>query len=281
MVVASNSDLDSIRGKVGTRPIVLVEHGAGQTYSGAGAYSDGGDLRGCSLILAPGPYSLAKRRRFCPTVKIVMVGLLKLENLLAVREDGEEARRASDVPTVVFGWHWDCKTCPESRATWPRWIEAVAKMAADDMGWNVLGHAHPREWHRILPFYQEWGIQTVKRFDDAMAKADLYVVDNSSTAFEAAALGVPVLLLDSPVYQKARHGLRFGVEGAAFRHCSEPSLLHEACLKTHAESKTVVQAQYSVLDRVYSPALGGPAKAAEAIIELSTYYAAWKTRRKI
>jgi CDP-glycerol glycerophosphotransferase (TagB/SpsB family) len=41
-------------------------------------------------------------------------------------------------------------------------------------------------------------------------RADLYIIDNSSTAYEFAAAGRPVVLMNAPSYRKdISHGIRF------------------------------------------------------------------------
>jgi hypothetical protein len=53
------------------------------------------------------------------------------------------------------------------------------------------------------------GIETLREFSDVISWADVYAVDNSSTLFEAAALGLDVILLDAPWYSDFPGSLRF------------------------------------------------------------------------
>ena len=61
---------------------------------------------------------------------------------------------------------------------------------------KLIGHAHPRVWAVAEKFYREVGIEPVQDFADVVSRAFVYVVDHSSTAYEWAALGRPVVLMD-------------------------------------------------------------------------------------
>jgi CDP-glycerol glycerophosphotransferase (TagB/SpsB family) len=54
------------------------------------------------------------------------------------------------------------------------------------------------------------GIRQLESFDAVCTEADIYMVDNSSTLFEFAALGRPVIVVNAPSYRRrTKHGLRF------------------------------------------------------------------------
>ena len=74
----------------------------------------------------------------------------------------------------------------------------------------MIGHGHPRAWPTLKIVYDHWGIEKVRSFDHVMSRADCYVVDNSSTLYEFAATGRPVVVLNCPRYRRdVHHGLRF------------------------------------------------------------------------
>lgn len=260
VVVASYGDLCRVRGNPERGPLVLCEHGAGQTYSGAGrdAYADGVDLAGVSLCLVPGPHAYAKRVRVAgPRTRVAQVGLTKLHDLLSAREGHVKGVK----PTIAFGWHWDCRVCPETRSTWSTWMGAVDLLRRSG-NWNVVGHGHPREWFRLLTAYSARGIHAEPKFDRVMGQADLYCVDNSSTAFEALAAGVPVLLLESWSGSET-HGLRFGPESRCMDRCTRPDMLREA-VELVLSDAGALERQSAVLAHVYAPP-GGPGRAADEL----------------
>jgi len=113
--------------------------------------------------------------------------------------------------TIALSWHWDCRQVPETRWAFPHFADAVRQLP-HDLGpdYHVIGHGHPRAWRRLRAFYEDAGIEPVEDFEDVLDRADLYVCDTSSTLYEFASTGRPVLCLNAPWYRfEATHGLRF------------------------------------------------------------------------
>lgn len=102
----------------------------------------------------------------------------------------------------------NCKIVPETRTALP-WYRKKLDLVLDGP-WDVIGHGHPRAWPTLKIVYDHWGIEKVRSFDHVMSRADCYVVDNSSTLYEFAATGRPVVVLNCPRYRRdVHHGLRF------------------------------------------------------------------------
>jgi UDP-N-acetylglucosamine:LPS N-acetylglucosamine transferase len=73
-----------------------------------------------------------------------------------------------------------------------------------------MGHAHPHAARQIRRFYDSVGIEFIENFDDVLDIADVYAADATSTIYEAAACGIPVVLLNAPYYRRDVHqGIRF------------------------------------------------------------------------
>lgn len=212
VVVAGPNDLR----RCGKRPVIFVEHGAGQAYSEPHvSYSGGPGRDAVMLFLCPNEVVAERNRATYPDAAVEVVGSPRVEALVAagrdgtplppasIEFDGEKTRgrlpAAASKPRVVVSFHWDCPLAPESRWAYPHFAEALPEVVER---FDVVGHGHPRfaSWWR-----QCWGalrVPYVPRFEDAMAGADLYVCDNSSTLFEAAALDLPVVVMNAPWYRR-------------------------------------------------------------------------------
>lgn len=222
IVVASFTDLQIVRhGRYSAgRPLVFLEHGAGQTYrrwpesdehdrhqSNAG----GRAREGVSLFLCPNEMVAELN---APLGKTEVIGCPKLPDLRRARARRHDMRGpASPMPTVAFSFHWhNTQQGPEADWAWPPYEEAVREFVkAHRRDVRILGHGHPRIWNpHWLETWTHLGVEPVEHFVDVVAQSDLLVADNSSIIFEACAVDLPVLLLNAPYYRKdVEHGLRF------------------------------------------------------------------------
>lgn len=190
-----------------SRPVCLVEHGAGQTYEGlhSDGYAGGGGRERVSLFLCPSERVADLNRAAYPTAQVEVVGCAKLDHPPARAPRGER-------PIVALTWHWRCNVAVETRPALDHYRDAVRRLAATGR-YELLGHAHPRLWDDGDPpneLYDELGIEWTRSWPEVLARADLLCFDNTSAGYEAAALGIPVLALDSPEWRdEPRHGLRF------------------------------------------------------------------------
>lgn len=205
-VVAAYSDMVSCR----QRPIVLVNHGVGQTYRGDSraalhpAYSGGTQRENVVLFLCPSERDAAANRKAYPDVRHEVVGCPKLDTWWEKRPENIPENIP---PVVAVSWHFPLRLCPETMWAFPEYHEAVVELAKTH---HVIGHAHPRAWERLRPWYDEHLIEPVEHFADVLDRADVYVCDNSSTIYEFASTDRPVVLLNASWYRRnVEHGLRF------------------------------------------------------------------------
>lgn len=281
VAVASYQDLRRVR----PRPAVMVNHGAGQTYGGdpddvkAAAhpsYSGGSERDHVALNICPGPYDLATVTDAQPDVPAVAVGCPKLDRYgaqplaspeHAVGRRSRDGHRRKGKATVVVSFHADVGLCPESRWAWPHYGDDALATLRDDPRWTVYGHAHPRAWPHLRRRYDALDIATVEHFDDVLAmRPDLYVIDNSSTAYEAAAVDIPVLLLNAPWYRRdVHHGLRFWdlLPGVM---CDRPDELVDAVADGLWDGPTARALRRTATAAVYAAVDGGAAGRAAAAI---------------
>lgn len=231
VVVASFQDVNAA-GTLGR--VALLEHGSGQSYGPARRGEPGGPGFGhVSLFLCPSTRVADRWRARYPGTPAEVVGVAKLDPWIGGPSgDGTGFRRSPcscpsdrascgwhglDAPpvTLAVSFHWPNTSAPgrygdtaleHYRPHLPQLVQALG--ARED---RVIGHAHPRiagglrhEWERRCR------VEFVEHFDDVLDRADVFAVDNSSTLFEFAATGRPVVVLNAPWYRRdGGPGLRF------------------------------------------------------------------------
>lgn len=193
------------------RKVALMEHGVGQTYRESGvvthaAYAGADRCDRIDLFLCPNQRVAGLNRTACPDARIEVIGDPYLDRL-------QHTVVRNPVFDVGFTWHWDCRfgpdepQIPELQCTFAWWEPAVRGVAER---WSVLGTAHPRAQASLFARYRRMGVPTETAFDRFVSSAKVLVCDNSSAMFHAAALGIPVVVLNHPEYRRnVDHGLRF------------------------------------------------------------------------
>lgn len=195
------------------RPVALVEHGAGQTYirdDGTihGGYSGGRNRSKAGLFICPSTTVADRNHKTYPNATSVAVGCPRLDDLLAARQ----TRHDDTGLNIGISFHWDCAIVPESGSAFGEFKEQIEEFVswARLCGFNILGHGHPKAWPFLYGWWSDMGVTPVKEWSEVAAVADVYIIDNSSTMFEAAALDIPVVVLESGKWRKGvDHGLRF------------------------------------------------------------------------
>lgn len=260
LVVAGHSDLVPFK----HLPCVLVEHGAGQRYLGVenGSYAGGPGRENVRLFLCPrDDVAQANLERY-PQASAQVVGSPILDRVPPVYDE-------TLPPGVSF--HWACALAPETRPALPHYQKALRSL-------DFVGHGHPRTWKRIHHLWWSMGKESEENFAELMDRTSVYVMDNSSTIFEAAALGKPVVLLNAPWYRRdVEHGLRFWSEAEIGIQVDEPWDLEGAIQDALRDERRDLREK--VVSRVY-PMLDGQAsiRAAKAIGEVDVERVAIKLR---
>lgn len=219
VVVASYVDELAARG----RPICLLEHGAGQNYgpNDITPYVAAVDRDAVELYLCPNQTCADARAHVFPHARIAVVGCPKLDPFHLAGPKPMSAR-----PVVAFTWHWPCSTWPESKSAWAHYRRGFATIVQElrAAGCDVIGHGHPRFIHSLRRWYRTLDIPVVERLSQVFELADIFVCDNSSAMFEAASIGIPVVVLNCPDYRRSvNHGLRFWDKAGIGPNCSTPS----------------------------------------------------------
>ena len=210
VLVAGGADLQS----VGDRPVALMEHGAGQTYIDSDNISYAGGLgrERVELFLCPSEAVANANLSSWPAARARVVGVPYLDEWLERRSELEEQRKRS-APMVVISFHWPARVSIESGTAWPDWCHQLSalKQSCDRRGWQLRGHGHPKVIDNLRRAYKEANIRVVESWQEVMAQASLYIVDNSSTLYEFAAAGAgkTIALRSSKWRRDVHHGLRF------------------------------------------------------------------------
>ena len=178
----------------------IASHNSDRAFDPSYSGSGGQRHHGVIGYICPSE-TVAARWRNAPAAA---VGCPKLDLMAGLRAATD---RSDDPPLVVFAWHWDCLLVPETRSALDHYVADLPalKERIEQQGWDVQHHFHPK-W-RGAP------IDASNVLADEVSVfrwASLLVVDNSSLAYEAAALDIPVVLLNAPWYRRdVEHGLRF------------------------------------------------------------------------
>ncbi len=272
VVVAAHSDLLAAH-KAGARKIVLMQHGAGQSYlSGAkkyqhSSYPGGRGHERAALALFPNQQSYDHhRQRYGDRVPAEVVGCPKLDSWVDL-----PPKPRSDPPMVVISFHWRCKVAREAGTVWDDygWDAIHALVEMRDAGEIDLAvHAHPRIADEVLNAWPgHWRVPFLDSFGSVRDVADLYVCDNSSTMFEFAAHDRPVVVMNSPRWRRnIHHGGRFWDWAAVGPQVDGPVGLHDAVQSALEDGIIRRETRRWVVSEVY-PYLGSASQRAAAAIE--------------
>lgn len=259
-VVASYYDLTKVRAQ--GRPVVLVEHGAGQSYTGEthGSYVGGADRFGVVGVIVPGDDSLARHRAAHPTISAVAVGCPKMDRWLRGVPPA-----APEPGLVAFAWHWDREAIPEARSAWTYYAPYLGKVAERC---PVLGHGHPLERGRWRHRYAELGWPFAERLGEVFTRASVLVADNTSAMFEFALLGRPVVVLNAPWYRRdVQHGGRFWDWADVGLQCDDPHTLPDVIAEALTDPPDVARRRREIVAQIYAVRDGSSAKHAAAFID--------------
>jgi hypothetical protein len=272
VVVAGYADMLSVRGAGGR--IALTTHGIGQSYAGRPDCvqhigSPGGLDRGdVSLFLHPGPHPAARDRKAYPRARVEMVGSPRLDRLPHRQRSGE--------PVVAVSTHW-CATLPPAPELhsglmcqhYGQWHGIRQALSALAKRYRVIGHGHPRLIDRITDeLWEPMGIEVVRSFDDVCRMADVYVSDNSSTIYEFAATGRPVVLMDPPWYDRnVGHGLRFWSAAHVGPHVTDPRTLTDTVAEALEDGNGHRRDREDALSMVYAYRDSAASRAAVVLMD--------------
>lgn len=265
VVVASYGDQKRVRREGRTR-IARAEHGAGQSYfgdmrfGGNASYAGGRDNHDASLFLCPNEESAARWQDAYPRARTEVVGCPKLDHLPARRDD-------RDI-TCAISFHFDINIIPETRWAWPAYKPHIPALAER---FNVIAHAHPKGLGFLHRYFMRMGIEVVENFADVCRRADVYAVDNSSTLFEFAATGRPVVPLNDPGFRReVIHGGRFWDWATVGLQVDDPRTLADTVERALEDPPEQRAERERVLGLVYAHRTGAAQRAADVLVDWAT-----------
>lgn len=254
VIVAGGMDLAAIRNPI------LLEHGAGQHYRDLThvAWSGGTERDHVRLFIVPNhDVARANLKRY-PEIPNVCAAP-RVEQLAL-----GASRRVRDL--IVFGRHWDSALLPELSSAWPHHFPAIRNYCLSHE--DTALHFHPRCADVGRSLAREWGREYIARWEDVIDRAAVYVVDNSSTGFEFAAMPGyrPVVWLNAPHYRRdVEQGLRFWRHVDVGDQCDEPEDLPAAIYKAGIWQDWRIEQQAEHIAQVYPYIFGSAERAARAI----------------
>lgn len=261
--VALSASWPDVRGARQYQQRVLMEHGSGQSYHDERSphYAGGWGRDAVNLFLAPNDRVLRLNSDVNPKAEHALVGTPKLDVFFThpLREPEFD---------VAVSFHWRCRVCPETTSGFDFFKPAVLELAKR---FDVRGHAHPRLWGEASEWYRRSGITTLPHFGAVLSSCGVYVCDNSSTIYEFAAVGKPVVVLNPPTYRKwVEHGLRFWEYADVGLQCDDPDLLPSTVELAMQDPEHVRERRHEVTEALYPYRDGKCAeRAVEAIRSLS------------
>jgi hypothetical protein len=191
VLVTSAGDLGRAN-RFPNRPIALMNHGIGGTY-GRASRPHVPDLPNVSLLLFASDYVATEARKAYPGMRIEVTGS-PFADWLPRKEPGPQ--------TVAISFHWDTSTnraTAEKHPALPHYRAALPEIVKR---FHVIGHGHPKSIEEYGVMWEAMGVEVVREFTDVCRRADLYVCDTSSSIYEFAATGRPVVLLNAPWYRR-------------------------------------------------------------------------------
>lgn len=211
IIVAGMTDKDRWAGE--RRPIIYVEHGAGQSYDGDeravgnGSFSGGRGFDSVVLFICPS-YRVAMRwQARYPDADVAVVGCPKLDSL----RDLDTSMASTPLVAVTFRWDGPLSV-PETMSALPHYVKGLRPLgrALGLAGAALVGHAHPRSLRLRVGTWAAVGAPLWADGGEVLCKADVLVGDNTSLLYEFASLGKPVVVMNAPWYRRdVEHGLRF------------------------------------------------------------------------
>ncbi|MEO6566217.1 MAG: CDP-glycerol glycerophosphotransferase family protein [Casimicrobiaceae bacterium] len=211
VLVCSYGDLIAAEKNSPSRTIIYMEHGTGHAF-GTAAYPNGiGKRDYASLFLAPNVYT-EKLIHSVRDTRVEIIGTPKMdvyEGMFSEVQKKVELVGRPSPPVIAIAFHWGDRHSvpPESGSAWEHYKDVLPELHRK---YKIIAHGHPLAQHIYKPEFERMGIEWVETFNEVLLRADLYINDLSSTLYEFACTGKPVIILNAPWFRRDVHwGIRF------------------------------------------------------------------------
>jgi CDP-glycerol glycerophosphotransferase (TagB/SpsB family) len=168
------------------------------------SYAGGTGQQNVAMFLNPNHWANDRWKLYYPHIPCEIVGSPKMDALSLLPKPD------NPIPVVALTWHWEAIGIGnEARSAFKHYRETIGGfLGRTDI--RIVGHCHPKARKMMQPWFEAKGIEFIEDLEDAFRLADVWVNDSSSTLYEAAAIGKPVVVLNAPWYRtEIKHGLRF------------------------------------------------------------------------
>lgn len=260
-MVASWRDMSPLRGLT---QFIYVEHGAGQNYAGDPKSAHWADYAGPGRVR-----HMDVLAYICPSQRVAKlwqhshafaVGCPRLDDYIVHPLKELKAK-------VCLTFHWPCKVAPEADSAFKHYAAALPAIVAgfNEQGWAVRSHVHPKWEGEIDSVLEAAGAPLITNTE--ALSCQVMIADNTSSMYEAAALGRHVIALNAPWYRRdVNHGLRFW-EAIPGLQIDEPIELERLELDEVVNSKWSAYLRDEAVAYAYAHADGKSAqRAADAIM---------------
>lgn len=204
-VVSSSADAMTCRKTAPSRPIIMMEHGVGITFPKNQSYAGFTGIRAkVAMFLAPNQWIHDKTWVVLPKKPQAIVGTPKMDKW----KDPPKGNKCR----ICISFHWNgSAVAPEAGNALEYYVKHLSDYAkaVNRIGYELVGHCHPRIVQEVKPHYKDAGIPFIDNFDEVMETCLLYINDCSSTLYEAATI-MPVIILNAPWFRRdIDFGIRF------------------------------------------------------------------------
>lgn len=250
------------------RPNVIMMHGVGFIFDedrSHPSYPGTQQNRKLTRLMLSTNKRIAKiEREANPHIRVEVVGCPKLD--WYHRKPGKYRYKPTEHPTIALAWHWDCKVADATGTAFYEYERTLGRLRNH---YKLLGHGHPHIIDKLIPRYEELGIEVVRDLSQVFERADMMVCDASSAMFEFAAIGKPVVVADSPIYQGVDYGGMFYLRTQLGMVSKAPNYLMDAVTKAIPDPKQVRERRKAAVKQCYTYTDGYCAqRAAKAILEV-------------